>query len=302
VHPTTGLLLAANNLSDLVTPATARTNLGLGTAAVAAIDTTAADIVALGAQAAGATGKVADAGHTHPTTGVLLVANNLSDVTASTARINLGLGTAAVAAIDTTAADIAAIGTAAGAGAVGKVADSGHVHAGVASLTAGSGISITGGSGGKGALTVASTVAAALLASVEYNPASGVAKTTTSGTWVALDTTNLTASFTAPASGRVLVRLTANGRISSSSANLFWGLVTHSTTTQVGDALNVTQNTLAGTIAAAMILSGLTPSTVYNLDWAFAVAGTGTGSVFYGGGTTINAGSTGPAIIEVWAA
>jgi len=67
-------LQPANNLSDLGTPATARTNLGLGTAAVAAIDTTAGDIAALGTQAAGAVGKVADAGHVHPTTGVALLA------------------------------------------------------------------------------------------------------------------------------------------------------------------------------------------------------------------------------------
>ncbi|WP_327066885.1 beta strand repeat-containing protein [Kitasatospora sp. NBC_01302] len=56
------------------------------------LDGTATDIKALGAQAAGSTGKSADAGHVHPTTGVLLVANNLSDVnSASTARANLGM-------------------------------------------------------------------------------------------------------------------------------------------------------------------------------------------------------------------
>ena len=38
------------------------------------IDGTAGDITALGAQAAGAVGKVADAGHVHPTTGVALLA------------------------------------------------------------------------------------------------------------------------------------------------------------------------------------------------------------------------------------
>lgn len=44
----------------------ARTNLGLGSAAVANIDATAADILPVGTQAAGAVGKVADAGHVHP--------------------------------------------------------------------------------------------------------------------------------------------------------------------------------------------------------------------------------------------
>jgi len=60
-------LLAANNLSDVVSASTSRTNLGLGTAAVQNV------------------------------TYFCQVANNLSDVaSASTARTNLGLGTAAV--------------------------------------------------------------------------------------------------------------------------------------------------------------------------------------------------------------
>jgi len=44
------------------------------------LDTTAADIAALGAQAAGATGKAADAGHVHPTTGVVLTSSLPLDI------------------------------------------------------------------------------------------------------------------------------------------------------------------------------------------------------------------------------
>ena len=60
--------------------------------------------------------------------GKLTASNNLSDIqSASQARTNLGLGTAATENVDTTASDVQPLGTQA-AGSVGKVADAAHVH------------------------------------------------------------------------------------------------------------------------------------------------------------------------------
>lgn len=61
----TGVALVANGGTGATTAPLARTALGLGSAAVANVDTTAADIAPLGTQAAGAVGQVADAGHVH---------------------------------------------------------------------------------------------------------------------------------------------------------------------------------------------------------------------------------------------
>lgn len=92
-NPNGDYLQIANNLSDLAAVATARTNLGLGTAAVADVGTD-ADEVAAG-------------NHNHNAL-YLQIANNLSDLgDAATARTNLGLGNSAVRNVGTAAGQVA---------------------------------------------------------------------------------------------------------------------------------------------------------------------------------------------------
>ena len=97
----TGLLDAANNLSDLVNVPTARTNLGLGTAATAASSdflAVANNLSDLGDAATARTNLGLGTAATSASSDFLAAANNLSDVAnAGTARTNLGLGSVAVA-------------------------------------------------------------------------------------------------------------------------------------------------------------------------------------------------------------
>jgi hypothetical protein len=260
------------------------TNLANGTASTDAaafgqipvIDSTAGDITtsAVGdAAAAGAVGKVADAGHKHAREGW-----------ASTTPA--AIGSAAVVGTDTSGH-----------------AHPDHVHAGVTSLTAGTGISITGGTGGKGALTVAATAATtALLARVEYAPGT-LATAVTGSSWAAIDTTNLTISFTAPASGAVLVRLFGHLKSGTAGQTANWSVAAHSTTTPLGHvALPVVgAASTPGAAVAEFLITGLTPSNAYQYDWIHANGSAG--ATFTALGATA-AGTTtgGPAIMEVWSA
>ena len=107
--PTSGVgdLVAANNLSDVESASTARTNLGLGGAAVLGV---------------GASSGTVAAGNDTRITGAAQTANNLSDLQSpAVARTNLGLGSAATQA--SSAFDAAGAAASAESAAIASAAD-----------------------------------------------------------------------------------------------------------------------------------------------------------------------------------
>src|SRR4030095_15029045 len=94
-----GTMLAANNLSDLVSKPTSRTNLGLGSAATLASD--ADGTLAANSDTLLSTQKAVKTYVGAQVAGKMVAANNLSDlVNKPTSRTNLGLGSAATLASD----------------------------------------------------------------------------------------------------------------------------------------------------------------------------------------------------------
>ena len=107
-----GGLQAANNLSDVGNTGTARTNLGLGTAATKNVSASSLDIQPLGITAPGSSGKVADAAHVH-------AMPRLDQVSTPTASVNFGGQKITNVANGTGANDVAAFGQIPVAGTTG---------------------------------------------------------------------------------------------------------------------------------------------------------------------------------------
>lgn len=119
---------------------------------------------------------------------------------------------------------------------------------------------------------------------------------TSSATQADVDATNAAVTFTAPASGKVLVRVTALMRVDTLAKGGYLGL-RESTTDLITKEIVLLPNTAGlpyATISRTFYLSGISAgSHTYKL--AFAVDTVATFSIFYGNGN-------GPLTIEVWAA
>jgi hypothetical protein len=155
------------------------------------------------------------------------------------------------------------------------------------------------------ATTDAGTALNALLAAKYYEPTSQVSKTIQSTTFAAIDTTNLTLSFTA-ISTVVVVELEAFvGQFAGTATeSLYWALFTHSTTTQVGyttTAISTAAVSPTARIRATVRITGLTAGTTYQVDWAWACSVATDIFSMVIGATTAATAPTGPAIMRAYA-
>lgn len=162
---------------------------------------------------------------------------------------------------------------------------------------AGSGGGGIGGIGGGGTAQPGQ-----VLGITQYAPASPVTESVTGATVAAFDATNLTVTFTAPASGKVKVRLEAVGKVSVNTSQGYWGLLLHGTSTLIGELSLVMTSSTAIRGGYEQEITGLAAGTTYQLDWAGANGTGGTDQVEIIAGLSPNPPGTtaqGPAIMTV---
>jgi len=125
-------------------------------------------------------------------------------------------------------------------------------------------------------------------------------KTVTGSTLAAFDTTNLTITFTAPASGQVWAELIGVITVGTAGTNAFWGVATHNTTTVQGSLTMVAQTSTQINGRAMILITGLTPGSSYQYDWVAATGTTGsvTQTLTIRSQTTPT-GAGGPAIMRI---
>jgi hypothetical protein len=134
-----------------------------------------------------------------------------------------------------------------------------------------------------------------LLARTSYNPDPSTTYTRAAATFADVDATNLSAAFTVPYSGKVLVRLSA--WVSISSATHQWGL--RESSSDVTDSATAVKKNPAATVPrrveADIIITGLTANDSKTWKWSLRSEGAGDTATIYVGGTTY-----GPATMQVW--
>jgi hypothetical protein len=148
---------------------------------------------------------------------------------------------------------------------------------------------------------------AKLLAGTLYDPATAVSKSTASLlAMTALDTTNLRLTFTAPASGKVMVRMAGCVHGATTFPTILFGVLEGATVrgrhSPIGGLKTTAVATAMVTQESVFLVSGLTPGNNYTFDAAYGVetivASTG---LKYGGPNNATANDAfGGFVFEIW--
>lgn len=134
-----------------------------------------------------------------------------------------------------------------------------------------------------------------LLARASYDPVSFTQYTTSSATDADVDAANLSVTVpSVPASGVLLVRLTAECDVSTNAKNHLW-TVREGSSTIAGPA--VATNVSNGGVCASrvFVITGLTPGSSHTYKWGFQIDSAAASAHIYVGG------GNGPGVMEVWA-
>jgi len=130
---------------------------------------------------------------------------------------------------------------------------------------------------------------------VSHQPGS-TASYASGGVMTAADTTNLRATFTIPSSGKVLVRLSAWGKIVGASNYARWALMEGAATVTNSNVQVAGADNVLARHSATMVLTGLTPGASVTWDWAHRASNGAAGNSFiYADSSTI-----GPAVMEFY--
>ncbi len=147
-----------------------------------------------------------------------------------------------------------------------------------------------------------------LLGSITYDPSTAASKATTSAlAMTAIDTANCRITFNAPASGNVLVRLRGPLHGATTFPQILFGVLESTTvrarTAPAGGLKNTALATAQLAVEGQAVVTGLTPSTQYVWDAAYAVqvAVASTGLKYGGPNNTTTNDAFGAFCFEVWA-
>ena len=146
------------------------------------------------------------------------------------------------------------------------------------------------------------------IASILYDPTTSVSKVTTAAlAMTAFDTTNLRAVFTAPASGKVLVKIQCTTHGAATMAQILLGVLEGSTVkgrvAPIGALRTGASATTMTTRTAEFVVTGLTPGNSYTWDAAYGVVTlvASTGIKYGGANDTTTDNAFGGLLYEIWA-